>query len=125
MSTTLTYGLKIPATGETMPAWCTILGDNATRTDGHSHNGTDSAILGSAAITKTTASILAVNWVATTGGTYRQLVTLPGAYVMSQVSIEFLDASGNPLLLTVEKASTTTYYVYVNDNTLALTAVYG
>jgi hypothetical protein len=127
MSTTLSKGYIIPAVGDRMPSWCDNLEDNWTRVNSHDHDGTNSENIQAKNITKATASIASGDWAATSGqaGTYEQTVSLPSGYLMASVDIRFLDSNGHPLLLSIEKASTTSYKVYINDNTKALTAVYG
>lgn len=125
---TLTYGLQLPETGDKGSIFFPALEDNITQLDGHSHNGTDSAFIPSSSLLLTTQSILAANWVAYGSGigTYRQLVTMPGTLTFDLQVIHFRDAStGNYYQgLTLEKASANTYYVYINDSTVSLTAYY-
>lgn len=126
MSTTLTYGLVVPADGETGSIVFPILEADITQIDGHSHNGVNSARLTRTAITSITALISSASWVATTGGTYRQLVTMPAGVSYGDVFINFvLTTLGHQIFPTVEKVSASTYYVYTNDNSLDYTAVYG
>lgn len=127
MSSTLSHGYKLPATGDRGSTWFGNLEDNITLSNSHAHNGTDGELILAKYITKATASIASGSWAAVAGqtGTYKQTVTLPSGYLMSTVQIHFLDPSGHPLNLSVEKASSTTYDVYINDNSMTLTAVYG
>jgi hypothetical protein len=127
---TLTYGLKQPETPDSGAEFYPALEANIAQLDAHAHNGTDSAKLPITAIDATTQSISAGSWSATSGGNYRQLITIPSAlttagYTMDTLAIQFRDASaGHMIWPTVEKVSNTTYYVYTNDNSLGLTAVY-
>jgi hypothetical protein len=122
---TLTYGFKKPQTGDNGSVFFPALEDNITRVDGHTHNGTDSAPLPTSSLAVTTQAIVSGSWGPVTG-VFRQLVTLPGGLQFDAVVVSFRDASsGNYYYLSVEKASATTYYVYINDNSINLTAYYG
>lgn len=123
---TLSYGYKKPQSGDNGSVFFPALEDNMQRLNDHNHDGVDSAILTTASLKVATQAISSASWSATSGGTYRQNVTISGGLNYDEISIELRDAAtGHPLLLTVEKIDTSHYYVYVNDNTLDLTAVYG
>jgi len=125
MSTTLSYGFKKPANGDRGTTFFPDLADDIQQLNDHTHNGTNSAALTIQAVAITTASIPSGSWVATSGGTYRQLVTLPGTLTYDTVAMEFrLTASKNIVYPSIEYVSSTTYYVYTNDNSLAMTAIY-
>jgi hypothetical protein len=123
---TLTYGLKLPETGDKGSTWFPALEDNITQLDGHTHNGVNSGKVSSSSIQKLFQSILAANWVAVGDGTgrYRQAITLVGSVPFDGTDILLQDASGNKYYLEIEKINASSYYVYTNDNTLALTAYY-
>lgn len=123
---TTTYGYKKPETGDATSVWEGSVEDNVQRLNDHSHNGSDSARLTSAAFTITTATAASANWVATTGGTYRQAITMPINMSYADYNVSFRDANtGNQLYLSCEKISNTSFYVYINDNTLTITIQYG
>jgi len=121
---TLTYGFKKPQTGDQGTALFTALADNITRLDAHDHDGVDSPRLTSAAINKVTQTIAAGSWVATSQGNYRQVVTLPGTLLYSEISIAMKNSSGHYVSATIEAINATTYYVYSNNVSEAFTAVY-
>lgn len=122
---TLSYGYLKPQSGDSGSIWFPAMEDNIVQLNGHNHNGVNSALLTSASMVPLTQSILAGAWVATTGGTYRQIITMPVGLTYGLCYISFLlTASGNQTYPTVEKISSTTYYVYTNDNSLGYTAVY-
>lgn len=117
---TLSYGYKLPETDDTGDTFWPALEDNIQQLNDHTHNGTNSALLAVA-----TQSILAASWSADLGGgSYRQLITLPGSRTFDGTSIEMRLSSGHIIYPTIEKVSATTYYVYTNDNTVNMTAVY-
>lgn len=124
---TLSFGFKKPQTGDKGGGvngfWAALEGDIQQLND-HTHNGSDSSLLSANSINALTQNISAVGWVASGSG-YRQLVTLPGVSLFDNFQILFKDqTTKEQLLLGVEKLSSNTYYVYCNDNTVALTAYY-
>lgn len=124
---TLSYGYKLPVTGDRGNIFFPGLEDNITRVNGHTHNGTDSAAIPTQNLSKTTQSILAVSWAATSGGTYRQEVTMPAGFTFAGTQVQFrlAGASDDLIFPTVEEGSASNkYWVYTNDNTLAYTAIY-
>ncbi len=122
---TLTYGYKKPQTNDRGNVFFTPLEVNIQQVNDHFHNGVDSALIPVSSLTKSSASILAAGWSATSGGRYRQEITLPAGFTYANTTIKFTTAAGNLAVLTVELGSAANkYYVYVNDNTLALTALY-
>jgi hypothetical protein len=125
MSTTLTYGLKRPETGDLGSVWFPNLEDNFTRLDAHDHDGTDSSLLPLTSITKQTTTIASGDWVDQGGGTYRQEVIMPAGLTFAGYTISLRTAAGEQIFPTVKLGSAANkYYVYVNDNTLVLTATY-
>jgi len=127
MSTTLTYGRKVPADGDKGTSFFDDLEDNIAVDDAHTHDGTNSSTLSTSSITNATTSILSAAWVAVAGktGLYSQNVTMPTGLTLGKRGVLFIDAStGHFYLLSVEQVSTTEYTVYINDNTISLTAIY-
>lgn len=127
MSTTTARGYRKPQTGDR--GWYSDLEWNIDRVDAHSHNGTDSVALASPSIAKTTQDVLAASWVSLGEGNFRQTLTLPLGYNWNDSQIRFYvnggPMDGQEVLLSVKRVSTNTFDVFVNDNTLALKAVYG
>jgi hypothetical protein len=122
---TLTYGYKKPQANDRGNVFFVPMENNIQQLNDHFHNGVDSALIPASSITKSSASILAASWGATSGGRYRQEITLPAGFTFANTAIKFTTAAGNVAVLTVELGSAANkYYVYVNDNTLALTALY-
>lgn len=121
---TLSYGVKLPETGDSGEDFFPAMEDNFTQLNDHTHNGTNSSKIAGSAVTPVTQSVLAASWSATSGGTYRQLITLPGTQTYDTSKIEVRLSTGHQILPTIEKVSSTTFYIYVNDNSLALTVLY-
>lgn len=127
---TLSYGFEKPQTGDKGAVFFPALEGDIQKLNDHTHNGTNSSKLNASAITAVNQSVLSAAWVSLGGGYYRQLVTMPigltsNGGVYESFGMEFINtATGERLLLSVVKASSTTYYVYINDNTIDLTVVY-
>jgi len=125
MSTTLTYGYKLPQDGDRGSTWFPDLAFDIQRLNDHSHDGQNSAPINSISIASTTQNILAASWVATSDGIYRQLITVPNGKLYDNSVIIFRNtATKSQMFLGVEKVSATTYYTYINDNTVNVTAYY-
>lgn len=127
MSTTLTYGRKVPLDGER--GFWTDLEANITRDDSHDHDGTNSKLINTADLDKDIGSIASGDWVATTGGTYKQTVTVPTGHTVDKMLVKFFvdggGEAGHQIHPSIQKVSTTTYDIFINDNTCNLKAVYG
>jgi len=122
---TLTYGYKKPQTNDKGNVFFPALEQDIQQLNDHYHNGVDSALIPVSSLTKSTQSILAASWSATSGGRYRQEVTLPAGFTFANTQMKFVDASNNIVTPTVAVGSAANkYYIYTNDNTLALTALY-
>lgn len=124
MPTTLTYGRKTLSNGDQGNTIYSALNANTVLDDAHTHNGVNSPLLSSSSISHTTQSILAVNWVSMGGGMYRQAVSITGGLAYDSTAIEFRNASGEKMFLHTVKIAASSYYVYINDNTLDITAIY-
>jgi len=122
---TLTNGYKKPETNDKGPIVFPALEDNIQRLNDHTHDGSNSEILTPAAIAATTQAVASGSWGALTLGQYSQSISMPAGIVFNNVSIRFQDdASGDIVYPTVVKTGASAYNVFVNDNTLNLTAVY-
>jgi hypothetical protein len=125
MSTTLSYGYKLPTTGDRGPVVFPDLEDNIQQLNDHNHNGTNSSLISSASITAVTQTLLAGSWVLVADGIYKQTVTIPGTLQYDNTHISFTHATtGHLLYLSVEKVSATQFDVFINDNTAGLKVRY-
>lgn len=115
----LTKGYEKPQNTDTSDAWMPAMERNIQRMNDHTHNGTDGA-----PVANTSQNILAASWVATAGGTYRQLVTVPAPYSYDTCEVWFNLSTGELVYPSVERVSASQYYVYTNDNTLTYVAHY-
>lgn len=125
---TLTYGRKKPETGDPGSTWFPALEDNIDLDDAHNHNGVNSPSLTPIAITKFTSSIASADWSSDGNGNYSKVVTVPSGIStatapfndVSTYELFFLDVNGDRIHPTVERETSTTFTVRVNDNTLDL-----
>jgi len=123
-------GYKIPQTGD-RDFW-SYLTFNWLRASAHSHDGVDSELLSPKNFSKGTAAIAAANWSSVSGqaGTYKQTLTVPAGYDVDKMQVKFYISTAGPqagheVLLSVRKVTSSTYDVFINDNTLDLVAIYG
>jgi hypothetical protein len=122
---TLSYGFKQPETGDLGSVWFPALEDDIEQLNDHTHNGTNSSKLATSATTSQTSTIASGSWSATSGGTYKQTITLPAGLTWGTFAATFiLTTSGHVVHPVVEKVSSTSYDVYTNDNSLGYTAIY-
>ena len=119
MSSVLSYGYIKPANPDTGDAWFIALATNIQQLNDHTHNGTNSAPLATQ-----TVSVPSGSWVATTGGTYRQSVTVPTGLSYDVCHIFFKLSTNEYVYPSVERISASAFYVYTNDNTLTYTAYF-
>lgn len=131
MATTLSYGFQKPATGDKGSVFWPILESDIQKLNDHTHNGSNSSKLTAVASTAIVQSVSSASWVAQGDGTYRQTITLPasltssgGTYDDYNIQIRNAAASKDILFLTVSKATSTTFYIDINDNSLDLKVVY-
>lgn len=125
MSITLSKGYKLPETGDR--GFWTDLEFDISRLNAHKHDGSDSTLISAFNLDKSSQTLLAAAWTAVAGqaGTYKQTVTLPTGNAMSTILPRFLNPAGDDMLLSVRKVSVNSYDVFINDNTLDVTVIYG
>ena len=139
MSTTLTYGRILPATGDAGSTWFPALETNIALDDAHDHDGTDSARLTSIAFTKFSSSVVSADWASAGGGNYTVTVTVPAGISsassphndVSYYDLVFIVATaatglavGDRIYPTVSRTSATQFVITVNDSALELTIRY-
>ena len=122
---TLTYGYKKPEDGDKGQQHFDAMEENWQQVNDHSHEGSDSAKLGSAALNHSSQAVASGGWVLVANGIYRQAVSVVGGLQYENYEVVFRNsANGDRLYLDTEKIDASQYYVYCNDNTVNLTAVY-
>lgn len=128
METTV-YGYKIPEAGDIAAGasgWMTAIEDNFERVSDHDHDGTDSVALTPAATTAFSSTVSSGSWSSQGAGMYRQTITVPAALLEfnNYIPSVYITSTGERIYPTLTRVTATTYYIYVNDNTLALTVKY-
>jgi hypothetical protein len=122
---TLSFGYKKPQTGDKGSVFFPALEQDIQQLNDHNHEGTNSAQLTSKAISHVSQTILAAGWVLISQGTYRQAVTMPAGLTYASKRIAFKEAvTGDEYMLSTEMITANSYYVYIADNTISLTALY-
>lgn len=123
---TLSYGYLKPQTGDKGSIFFPALEFDIQQLNDHNHNGVNSAPVAGGSIQATTQDIFAADWVSVGGGTYRQLVTMPGALQYDNFIIGAkLTATMDQFYPVLEKVTNNTFYIYINDNSLDVTIYYG
>lgn len=133
---TLSYTYQKPETGDKGSVWFPAMENNIQKLNDHNHNGTNSALIPGANITRATSSIAAADWISDGGGNYHVVVTVPiaisGAATYNDVyyynitcKISTAGATyGDVIYPSLERESATTFTVRVNDNALDLVIIY-
>lgn len=122
---TLSYGVLQPETGDKGSVFFPALEDDLAYLNDHTHDGVTGAPVPATNIAAVTATVLAAAWVATSGGQYRQLLTVPNGKTYTSVDVVFRDSTSlQKMYLSTASVSSTTFYVYTNDNSVTLTASY-
>lgn len=134
---TLSYGYQKPQTGDLGSIWFPALENDIQKLNDHVHDGVGSALLTPASISKPSSTIIAANWVLGTGGNYHYVVTVPVAisaalapandilYYDVIAKINTAGATfGDIVHPGIERETSTTFTVFVNDNTLDLILYY-
>lgn len=118
---TLSYGYKQPQNDDGGDLFFPAMQSNIQQLNDHVHDGLTSALIPtvSQAISHTT-------WVAVVGvpGLYSQVVTMPTGLLFAKVVIQLRDSTGNVVENQIDAATSNTYTVFTNDNTLDLVAEY-
>lgn len=128
---TTTMGYKKPQTGDRGSTYFPALEYNIDRQDSHKHDGTDGVQINPKDLNHQVTSISSASWAAVAGqaGTYSQTITMPTGYTMDlsllQVWINGSPDDGARIFPSIVKASSNTFTIYVNDNTLNLKVIYG
>ena len=136
---TLSYGIQKPETNDRGSDFFPALEDNAQIQNDHFHNGTDSALIPAASVTKYSCTIPAASWSSDGGGNYSFVITtastpalptgISGAtapandvyYYNIHFKVGTAGATyGDTLYLDCERESATSITVRTNDNSVAV-----
>lgn len=125
MATTLSNGYVKPQSGDLGSVFWLALEDNIQQLNDHTHDGVDSEKLTASSSDAVSQTLSSGSWSLVANGIYRQLGTVPSGMTVDLCNISFRHGtSGDYLYLAVTKASSTTYYVYINDSSIDVKAVY-
>lgn len=121
---TLSNGYLLPETGDRGSVWFPALESNIQQLNDHNHNGSNSEKLNSESIAGLTDQILPGAWVLQLSGLYRAPVVMPGSLEFDDKIIK-IRANNKSLYADVERVTSNSFYVYVNDNSLTVKIIYG
>ena len=131
MSSTIANGYKLPADGDKGSTFFDDLESNITKISVHSHNGTDSEKLTATSVAAVSQAIAKGTWgAADSNGIFNQAVAMSSPLEFDEVSISIrIDEAGHAddkqiIHPTIIKTGTSTYTIYVNDDSMSLKAIY-
>jgi hypothetical protein len=124
MATTLSYGYIQPENGDKGSTWFPALNDNIQQLNDHTHDGITSSLIPGTSVSSSSVSIPAASWVYDSVGRYRQDVTVPAGYNMDSYSITFKLSTGEIILPSIIRISSSSFRIFGPDNTLTYTAVF-
>lgn len=124
MATTLSYGYVNPQTGDPGSVWFPALNGNITQLNDHNHNGINSAPLSTSSAVGASVNIPSGSWASDGTGRYKQDVTVPSGYNMTQYSITFYLSTGEIIHPSITQLTGTTFRIFGPDNTLSYVAVF-
>lgn len=101
------------------------LEDNVTQLNSHDHDGSDSALIAAASISKYTSTIAATGYTNDGNNNYSKTITVPAAVTeVNNYDIYFyITATGVRIFPSVERSAATTFTLRLNQ-ALAITATY-
>jgi hypothetical protein len=121
---TLSYGYKRPQSGDRGALWFPAMEANIERLNDHDHDGVDSSLLSAGVIVKGSVTVAAASWTLLSTGKYKQTVTCPAGFNMTDHIPSVRLATGHIIHPTIEKVSNTTFDIYTLDNSLTLTVIF-
>lgn len=120
----LSKTVKKPQDGDKGSVWFPALEFDLELLNDHAHNGVNSTAIPSLNITANKINVAAASWVpafSPHNGIYKSaILTIPATTTSPPKGIDdcvlmFKDTLGNQLHLGVQKISSTTFYVFIND----------
>jgi hypothetical protein len=117
---TLSYGYKKPDSIDKGDTVFPALETNIQMLNDHTHDGSNSALLATQ-----TVSVSASGWSAVgTSGLYRKTVTVPTGLNYDTCDVWVKRSTGERCYPTLERISSTQFYIYTNDSSLAYTCYF-
>ncbi len=129
MGTTLSYGFEKPATGDKGSTFFPALESDIQQMNDHNHNGVNSAKLAAGSTQATVQHLAHASWVGASAP-YSMVVTIPSALTLTgsvyeDLAMQFRNhADGSIMYLDMVKDSSTTFTLYINDNTIDVDVAY-
>lgn len=110
----LSFGYKLPETGDFGDVWFVAIEDNITRLNAHTHDGTNSSKITSSSISAVTQTVVSGSF-GLVGTKFEATVTAVGITNIDEYAIHVKDpTTKDPIYLEVEKVSTTQYKLFTN-----------
>lgn len=118
---TLSKGYFKPQNPDTGDVWFPAEEANIQRLNDHNHDGANSQFLSTVS-----QSILSAGWTAAPqgGGLFRQTLTVPSGMTYDTCDVWVLRSTGERAYATMERISSTTFFLYTNDSSLNYTVQY-
>lgn len=115
---TLSKGFKKPQNPDTGDVWFPAMEGNIQQLNDHNHDGSNSQPLATTSVSATAGA-----WASAPqgGGLFRQTITVPAGMTYDTCDIWVLRSTGERAYPTLERISSTTFFLYTNDNSLAYT----
>lgn len=121
----LSYGYKLPETGDFGDVWFPAMEDNITRLNGHKHDGVDSARLSSNDLIVEVVEVDSGDFADQGDGYYRATVATPTGNAVEDYTVTVRHPTTyEQIYLKTAAASLTTLYVYTNT-VLDIEVVFG
>lgn len=133
---TLSYTYQKPETGDKGSVWFPAMENNVQKLNDHDHDGSNSALIPGANINRPSSTISSASWTSDGGGNYHATVTVPTAisnaatyndviYYNLVCKINTAGATyGDIIYPTIERETSTTFTVRVNDNSIDVIIYY-
>jgi hypothetical protein len=111
----LSKGYKLPDTGDFGTDWFPAMEDNITLSNSHSHDGVDGEKISALDLTTSTLTVASGSFADQGNGYWRATVTVPGGGLVDSYVVVVKDpTTKDPIMLKMEKLSTTQFYLYTN-----------
>lgn len=123
-STVLTYGIKVPSTGDKGSTFFPDLEDNFTQIDAHTHDGVTSPPLTVGSVAAIVQTIADGGWSGPTAGYYTKTIAMGSSLEYDEVSVTIRASDGDPIYCKLEKITATSFKIYSNTQLTGISAVY-
>lgn len=112
---TLSKGYKLPETGDFGDVWFEALEDNISLSNTHNHDGLDGERITGISLVASTLTVLAADFADQGNGYWRATVTVPNSLLVDTFVVTVKDpTTKDPVMVKIQKLSTTQFYVFTN-----------